>query len=67
MSHIGRHVLPILLLTLASPQRYYLGIGYGILLKGAGLDVLWREFLGLVVVAAGTFSFGAWRFLRQFD
>lgn len=54
-------------LTLLSPYRYYLEIGYGIVLKGASFSVLWLDFLGLVVVGAAMFAVGAWRFLRQFD
>ncbi len=53
-------------LTLLSPHRYYLDIGYSIVLKGASLSVLWPDFLGLIVVGAALFAVGAWRFLRQF-
>lgn len=53
-------------LTLLSPQRYYLNIGYSILLKGAGLAVLWKDFAGLVLVGSGLFALGARRFQRQF-
>jgi ABC-2 type transport system permease protein len=53
-------------LTLLSPQRYYLNIGYTILLKGAGLSVLWKDFIGLAVVGAGLFVLGVRRFQRQF-
>ena len=53
-------------LTLLSPQRYYLNLGYGILLKGAGLAPLWKDFAGLVLVGGGLFLLGARRFQRQF-
>jgi ABC-2 type transport system permease protein len=41
-------------------------MGYGILLKGAGLDVLWDSLLSLVLLGIVIFSFGVWRFKRQF-
>jgi len=53
-------------LTLLSPQRYYLNIGYSILLKGASLATLWKDFAGLVLVGGGLFLLGARRFQRQF-
>jgi ABC-2 type transport system permease protein len=53
-------------LTLVSPQRYFLNIGYGILLKGASLATLWPDFTGLVLVGSGLFIIGARRFQRQF-
>lgn len=48
-----------------SPLYYYIELGYGILLKGAGLDVLWDSLLGLSVLGAVIFGFGALRFRRQ--
>ncbi len=54
-------------LTLLSPQRYYLNIGYSILLKGAGLAVLWRDFGGLVLAGATLLVLGVWMFQRQFE
>lgn len=54
-------------LTLLSPYRYYLEIGYGVVLKGAPLSVLWPDLAGLTVLSAAMFAVGAWRFLRQFD
>ncbi|HEV2281362.1 MAG TPA: ABC transporter permease [bacterium] len=53
-------------LTLLSPYRYYLEIGYGVVLKGAPLSVLWPDLAGLTVLGAAMFAVGAWRFLRQF-
>lgn len=50
-----------------SPLRYYIEVTYGILLKGAGLDVLWPVVLPMVLLGAGTFGFGMWRFRRQFE
>jgi ABC-2 type transport system permease protein len=46
------------------PAHHWLTILRGILLKGAGLDVLWPQVLALAALGAviGTFS---WRFVRQ--
>ncbi len=49
-----------------SPLYYYIEMAYGILLKGAGLDILWDSLLGLTLLGSLIFAFGAWRFKRQF-
>lgn len=49
-----------------SPLRYFIDIANGILLKGAGLDVLWGQALAMAVLSGGLFGFGMWRFRRQF-
>jgi len=49
-----------------SPLYYYIEMAYGILLKGAGLKVLWDSLLGLILLGSLVFSFGVWRFRRQF-
>ncbi|MFH2139723.1 MAG: ABC transporter permease [Pseudomonadota bacterium] len=49
-----------------SPLYYFIEMGYGILLKGAGLDVLWDSLLGLALLGMVIFGFGVWRFKRQF-
>lgn len=49
-----------------SPLFYYIEMGYGILLKGAGLDILWDSLLGLTLLGSLIFSVGVWRFKRQF-
>ena len=49
-----------------SPLYYYIEMGYGILLKGAGLDILWDSLLGLALLGSLIFSVGVWRFKRQF-
>ncbi|NTV70013.1 MAG: ABC transporter permease, partial [Azonexaceae bacterium] len=50
-----------------SPLYYFIEMGYGILLKGAGLDVLWDSLLGLTLLGVGIFGFGVRRFRRQFS
>ncbi len=49
-----------------SPLYYFNEIGYAILMKGAGVDILWDSLLGLTGLGAVFFNFGVWRFRRQF-
>jgi ABC-2 type transport system permease protein len=49
-----------------SPLYYFIEMGYGILLKGAGLTILWDSLLNLSSLGLVIFSFGIWRFRRQF-
>jgi len=60
--------MPALLrhLMVISPLYWFIELGYGILLKGAGLAVLWDSVLGLSVLGAAIFGFGIVRFRRQF-
>lgn len=50
-----------------SPLRYYIEVTYGILLKGVGLEALWPVVLPMILLGAGMFGFGMWRFRRQFE
>lgn len=45
-----------------SPLRYYIDITYGILLKGAGLELLWDSTLAMAALGAALFGLGLWRF-----
>ena len=49
-----------------SPLHYYMDAAFGILLKGARLQDLWRSILGIAVLGSIVFGFGLWRFRRQF-
>ena len=49
-----------------SPLYYFNEMSYAILLKGAGVDILWDSILGLSVLGGIFFSFGVWHFRRQF-
>lgn len=49
-----------------SPLYYYIEMSYAILLKGAGLGILWDSLLGLTTLGSLVFGFGVWRFRRQF-
>lgn len=57
---------PLLPLMYASPMHHYLNAAYGILLKGAGLDVLWDSILYMALLGLGIFAFSLARFKRQF-
>ena len=49
-----------------SPLRYFIVMSYGILLRGAGLDILWDSVLAMAAIGAVLFVLGMWRFRRQF-
>ena len=49
-----------------SPLRHFIVLAYGILIRGAGLDVLWPALLKMLVLGAGLFAIGVLRFRRQF-
>jgi ABC-2 type transport system permease protein len=49
-----------------SPLHHFIEIAYGILLRGAGLAVLWDSVLAMAVLGALLFAAGVWRFRRQF-
>lgn len=49
-----------------SPLFYYTELSYDILLKGAGVEVLWDVVLKLAALGLLVFGFGVWWFRRQF-
>lgn len=49
-----------------APLRYFVDISYGILLRGAGLEVLWDSILKMAGIGVVLFSIALWRFRRQF-
>jgi ABC-2 type transport system permease protein len=49
-----------------SPLHYYMDASFGIFLKGAGLATLWPSILSIAALGGIIFSFGLWRFRRQF-
>ena len=53
-------------LMVISPLYWFIELGYGILLKGAGLKVLWDSVLGLTLLGGLLFAFGILRFRKQF-
>jgi len=55
------------LIMAISPLRYYIDITHGVMLKGAGLDILWRPAGAMALLGGALFMFGMWRFRRQFE
>ncbi len=49
-----------------SPLYYFIEMSYGILLKGAGLRVLWDSLLNLTLLGGVIFPIGLLRFQKQF-
>jgi ABC-2 type transport system permease protein len=48
-----------------SPLHHFIDIAYGILLRGAGLALLWDSVLAMAALGSVLFAFGVWRFRRQ--
>lgn len=55
------------LMMLLSPLHYYIDVSFGILLKGAGLDLLWDSILGIAVLGAILYGLSVWRLRGRFD
>lgn len=55
------------ILMLLSPLHYYIDASFGVLLKGAGLNLLWDSVLGMSVLGATLFGLGIWRLRTQFQ
>lgn len=51
-------------LMLAAPTTHFVELGQAILYRGAGLDVVWRPFLWLVVVGSALFAYSLGRFRK---
>jgi ABC-2 type transport system permease protein len=51
--------------TALNPVKHFAIIARGIMLKGSGVDVLYRELLALAVIAFVMISLSAWRFRKQ--
>ena len=52
-------------MTYLNPLRYYIQCVRNILLKGVGLDVIWKDIAILVLIAVLLLSFSAGRFRKQ--
>jgi len=51
--------------TLINPMRYYLTVIRGIFLKGVGMDILWPNFLILLVMGVTVITMSALRFRKK--
>jgi drug efflux transport system permease protein len=51
--------------TALNPVKHFAIIARGIMLKGSGIDILYRELLALAVIALVMVSLSAWRFRKQ--
>ena len=50
-----------------NPLAHYIDLTYGILLRGAGLDIIWKHVLYMASLGGLVFGFSVWRFRRQFE
>lgn len=55
------------LIVLFNPLAHYIDATYSILLRGAGLTLVWDSVLAMALLGAGIFGFGVWRFRAQFE
>lgn len=51
--------------TLLNPIAYFASVARAVLVKGAGLEVVYLQLLALAVLAFGLVAVSAWRFRRQ--
>ncbi|HTS78241.1 MAG TPA: ABC transporter permease [Bryobacteraceae bacterium] len=54
-------------LTLLDPLRYFIQIVRGIFLKGAGVDLLWRDMAALLAYGVAILGLSAMRFRKRLD
>jgi ABC-2 type transport system permease protein len=54
-------------IVLFNPMSHYIDATYSILLRGAGLDLIWDSVLVMGMLGSTVFAFGVWRFRRQFE
>ena len=48
-----------------SPITHFASVARAVLVKGAGVDVVWPQLLALAVLATGLVAVSAWRFRSQ--
>lgn len=54
-------------IVLFNPMSHYIDATYSILLRGAGLDLIWDSVLAMALLGGTVFAFGVWQFRRQFE
>jgi ABC-2 type transport system permease protein len=52
-------------LSVISPLRYFIDFGYGVILKGNGLDLVAWDIAGICILGFGLFSFSLWWFQKS--
>ncbi len=55
------------IIVLFNPLAHYIDATYSILLRGAGLDLIWDSVLAMALLGGTLFGFGVRRFRRQFE
>jgi ABC-2 type transport system permease protein len=66
MFPIANMPVPVQWLTLLNPMRYFLVILRGVLLKGLGFELLWPQYLGLLVLGLLAMALASSRFQKTF-
>lgn len=56
---------PLQLYTYLFPARYFIEISRGVIMKGAGLDVLWPQFAALLLYSGAVFATATWRLRKK--
>jgi hypothetical protein len=61
-----RESMPVLVqnLMLAAPTTHFVAAGQAILFRGAGIDVVWPQFLALIVIGSVFFTIALSRFRK---
>jgi ABC-2 type transport system permease protein len=54
-------------LMVLSPLYHYIEASFGIVLKGVGIELLWRSILSMAGIGGVLFAFGVWRFRKQLE
>ncbi|HPG70596.1 MAG TPA: ABC transporter permease, partial [Syntrophales bacterium] len=54
-------------LTCLNPLRFMIVIIRGVFLKGVGMEVLWPQYLALVILGAAVFAGAVGRFRKRLD
>lgn len=58
---------PVQIITYFNPMRYFMHIVRGVFLKGAGISILWPEFLMLFLIGSVLIYLSAKRFSRRLE
>lgn len=53
-------------LSLISPMRYFIEFGYSVLFKGNGINYVWHDIVGIILIGAILFTFSVYRFRKTF-